>query len=227
MKRCLFIVLVSLLGVARASATPCAPGTLQGYIGLGVTGCSIGPVRLANFAIAPGQTIATPIDPATIQVTPGGTWSAPALTLTLGSSAPAGKLFEAFFRFSVSGAGPLDASIATSSAGATGDGAVTATQDLCPDRVFAGTSPTGCPSAPPPLIAFATVLDADPDSTVSVSPTAYLDVFTDVVVDGGPSGTASLGAVTLSLGGVPEPSLTAQLVTGLVALACLRRMRAR
>lgn len=226
MKRFLLLSLLSTLGAAPASAASCVSGTLQSYVDLGSGGCAIGAVQLADFAIAPGQTFATPIDPATILVTPGGTAIVPTVTLTLVSSAGAGDLLEAFFRFSATSTDLIEAAISMSGASATGDGAVTATQDVCPDGAFQGAAPLGCPSAPLTLIAFATELDAQLAETASFAPAAFLDVFADLVVDGGPSGSASLGSATLSFGVVPEQSVAALLTAGLAVLARMRRQRA-
>src|SRR5262245_5215221 len=81
---------------AGATATPCLPGTLTDYLSL-AAGCQIGSTTFVGFSLAPGQATATPIDPSSIQVTPGGTPADPSLLFTLNASAPAGTLLEAFF----------------------------------------------------------------------------------------------------------------------------------
>ena len=210
---------LSLLAPAAASALPCAPDTLQGYIGLGSGGCTVGGVLLASFGVAPGQSFATPIDPATIQVTPGGT----SLQLTFGANAGAADLLESFFHFTVSAADLLETALAMAGASATGDGAVTAALDVCGDGLFSGNAPIGCSGSAATLILFAIESDALLADAVSVAPATFLDVFADIVIDGGPSGSGALGSVTLSFT-VPEPSLALLLAAALAGFA-RRRLR--
>ena len=223
MKPLLAVLSFLLFVPADASGVACLPGTLQNYIDLGSTGCSLGAIDLADFYVAPGQTFATPIDPAAIQVSPFTTGFGPSLLLTFASSASTGELLEAFFHFSGSAAGVLDVRIAMSGASAMGDGAVTATQDVCPDGTFAPLVPVLCPNPALTLITFATEFDALAVETADAGSAAFLDVFTDVVVDGGLAGSSDLDTVTLSFKLVPEPALAWLLAVGLAALAVVRR----
>lgn len=109
------------LSCTAVFATPCVPGSLETFVSLGGTGCEVESVKFTDFTIVPGTT--TPIDPAQVQVTPGGSALNLTLLFTLDRTANAGQSFESFFRFSVSGS--LDgASIDLTSPKATGDGAV-------------------------------------------------------------------------------------------------------
>jgi hypothetical protein len=231
MKRLLLssmLALVSVFSAGAARGAPCAADTLLGYIGLGAGGCSIGTVVLADFAVAPGQSFATPIDPAQIQLAPIGDASAPGLVLGFasGTSAAAGQLLEAFFHFSVSAPATLaSAGVAMAGASALDDGAVTATEDVCPDGSFLPGQPLGCPSAPATLIAFAIETDALLSAGAGFPASTFLDVFADVVIDGGLSGTAALGSVTLSFATVPEPSAALLVAAGLALLVRARRRR--
>jgi hypothetical protein len=101
---------------------------------------------------------------------------------------------------------------------------VTATQDLCPDGLFGGGVPLGCPTAPATLISFLTELDSLLAAEAGFAAAGFLDVFTDVAIDGGLEGSAGLGSVRLSFGTVPEPSTALLCAAGLALLA---RSRAR
>jgi len=219
-----FLLAGAMLISWEASAAPCLPGTLQDYIDLGATGCSLGSVVAADFSLAPGQSFATPIDPSLVQVIPGGSPAAPSITLGFGVSAQAGELFESFFHFDASAPELSGDAIQIDTATASGDGVVTATQDVCPDGAFAGSSPIGCPTSPRALIAFLTESDSGADSTPFSPPAGFFDLFVDIAIDGGLAGAASLGAVTLTL--VPEPSTALLLALGLLPLVVSRARRA-
>ena len=219
---------LSLLLAQAARAVPCLPGSLQDYIDLGVSGCTLGDATVSAFGAAPGQTFAVPIDPSLIQVTPGGSPGTAILQLNFSSSAGAGELLEAFFHFFVSAPTLFGYGVDLASASATGDGVVTATQDVCPDGFFAGNSPTLCPTAASALITFLTESDSLlSDQAGFASASSFFDVFTDVAIDGGLAGSANLGSVTLSFGPVPEPSTAALLAAGLALLARSRAGRRR
>src|SRR5262249_34379894 len=142
-----------LCATSLGSAAVCVPGTLQSYIGLGSGGCQLGPLLFDNFAIASGQSIATPISPSQVQVTPGGSAFLPSLLFTLNSVAGPGTIFESFFRFQAVGA-ETGVSIALNNPTAMGDGAVTGTLDVCSNGTFAGGAPIGCAGTPSSAIAF-------------------------------------------------------------------------
>lgn len=220
---CGTLVLFFLVGRA-ATAAPCLPGSLQDYINLGSAGCSVGTVSVTDFAIAPGQSFATPIAPQTILVTPGGTVDAPTLDLTFNVNAAAGELLESFLHFFASAPTLFGAGIALGSASASGDGVVTAIQDLCPDGAFFSNVPLGCPTSAEALIVFQSESDSLLAAEAFLAAAGFVDVFADVAVDGGLAGSASLASVRLSFETVPEPSTA--LLAGL-GLALLARWRPR
>jgi hypothetical protein len=217
-------LLLSLLVPGAVSAAPCLSGSFADYVALGASGCELGPVSVAQFSVEPGQSFASPIDPATVQVTPGGSASVGTLTLTFAASAAAGELLELFFRMNVTAPVLVAAGIAIASGSASGDGVVTATQDLCPDGLFSGNAPIGCSSTPETLIAFASESDALLSADVGLAGATFLDVFTDIAIDGGLAGAAGLGTVMLTF--VPEPDTGALVAVGL-ALVSLYRARRR
>ena len=216
----------ALLGARATGAATCLPGTLQDYIDLGGAGCTQGGVSFVDFALEPGQSFATPLDPNAVQVTPGGTATAPSLVLTFSSSAGAGQLLESFFRFSASAPALLGAGVAIGGASASGDGAVTAGLDVCAGGSFASDFPDLCTGSAETLVAFLVADDsalADQRAFGGIS--SFFDVFLDVAVDGGLAGTASLGTATITL--VPEPSTAALLALGLALLSRTRGRRRR
>jgi hypothetical protein len=218
-------VLGLLLTPSPASALPCAPGTFQAYLDLGAAGCSVGAVQFQNFTSEPGQSFATPIDPALVQVAPGGTLLEPTLVLSYQATAGAGELLESFFRFQVSATGLVVGGLPMADALATGDGAVTAAADVCPGGSF-GAIPTECPGDPATVILYAIASESLLDDAAALPATDFADLFVDVVVDGGPEGSASLGAVTIALTLVPEPASAVLLALGLVPLGIRRGRRA-
>lgn len=216
--------ILAVLSCTTSVGAPCVPGNLQTFINLGATGCQVENVQLSAFTVLDGQPSATPVDPAQVQLTPGGTALNPVLLFTLNRAANAGQLFESFFRFSASG--PLaGASISLTSPAVTGDAAVTAMLDVCANGSFSGGGPFGCPTSPASLIAFA----IDQSSLLSDSagfPRASLfDVLVDLTIDGGQSGSATLNSATVGFAAVPEPSAALLVALGLSAIGVIRVRR--
>lgn len=205
-------------------AAPCVSGTLQSYINLGVTGCSVGGVDYSAFSLVPGQFGATQISPGSINVTPGGTQLQTMLLLSLNQTASAGMLLETIFR--VRAAGLLStASIALNSPTVTGDGAVTGILDVCAGGNFAGSAPSGCPTTARSALVFATAGGPNQLSdSVSFVPTSFFDIFFDVSIDGGSTGSATLTSTSLGVNAVPEPSAIILVALGIGAIG-IRRYR--
>ena len=110
---------------------------------------------------------------------------------------------------------------------ATGDGVVTVIEDLCLGSTFVS-NPANCLN--PPAVSLVIAQDflgpTGPDTTPLPPGTSFFDVFADITIDGGLSGSASLNNVTTQFV-VPEPSTVLLLGSGLVALFMARaRMRA-
>ena len=213
---CVFVCLFS----DTALADSCQAGTLQDYLNLGSTGCTVDGELISGFEIAPGQSFATPISPNFVQVTPSG-GAGPTLALTLNSSAGAGDLFELFFRFNVAGL-LTGASISLAPPDLSGDGAVTGVLDVCANGSFSSL-PVGCSGTAAEGVAFAIVGDSQLSDSVALPVSSFFDVFADITIDGGLSGSASLTSAAVSVT-TPEPSSLLLMTT---ALGCLVLVSAR
>jgi hypothetical protein len=204
-----------LLAAVVTNAAPCLPGSLQSYIDLGAVGCSAGSVQFANFAPAPGLTGATVIDPSEVQVTPGGPAFTPNLQFILGEAAGPGELLDLLFRFEVSGSGLSGGSLSLAGATATTDGAVTGIENLCIGGSFSGSEPSGCPGLSDALAAFAIDGFSQLSDSRQFPASSFFDVFVNLTVDGGLTGTATLESATVNFNAVPEPSTFIFVLTAL------------
>jgi hypothetical protein len=220
---------------ANVLAAPCVSGTLTAYLGLGSPGCDIGTVTFSDFQLPEVLPDATPIDPGGVSVTPL-TSGAPGLAFTLGTAATAGanQLLEILIAFRA--AGTSDALFRGNSLAllgdseVSGDGAITVVEDKCLGGVFAS-PPTGCSAIPLNLVVFDVEGASDRTESASFSPVAALAAVADLVIDGGPDGSAFLGAgggtaLRFNLTGqVPEPSAISLVTIALLALgsAVMRR----
>ena len=110
----------------------------------------------------------------------------------------------------------------------TGDGAVIGILDVCPGAMFSGGTPVGCPSSPGSALAAVSEGGSFPSDVTTLPISSFFDVFAELTIDGGLSGTASLPSATVGISAVPEPSTT--LLLPFVALAgaqAVRKRRAR
>jgi hypothetical protein len=221
MKRFLFLEV--LLGMGTAFGGPCLPGTLQSYIELGTGGCQIGDIFVSSFTTAPGQTFATPIDPLQVQLTPGGTFFNPNLMFTFNQAANATELFESLFGFNAAAAALTGASLSLNSANVSGDGAITGILDVCIGGTFPGI-PLGCSGTPASAIA-AEIAGLSVPAVPITTAAGFFDVFVDITIDGGLSGSAFLGSSTVSLASVPEPGVGLLVAVGLCVIGVLRVRR--
>jgi len=169
------------------------------------------------------QGVATPIDPTQVQIVPGGIALNPMLSFALNRTTTAGEVFESFFRFSASDS-MSGASIGLTSPIVTGDAAVTAILDVCPNGSFGG-GPFGCPTSPASLVVFAIDQSSLLKSSASFPVSNSVDVFVDMTLDGGRSGSVTLNSATVGFSSVPEPSTGLLLAFGLSAFGVLRARR--
>jgi hypothetical protein len=216
----------SLLFLAHtALAGSCLPGTLEDYILLGATGCNIGQVQYFNFELGELQAIATEINPAVVQITPGVPFPLGFL-VTLNANANANDVLESVFRFNATSSPISLASIALGNPLVTGDGAITEILDLCADGNFLGIEPIGCSGFATNAVTFAIADDQQLSAQTNFPFSSFFDVFVDITIDGGLDGTASLDTAAVGLE-TPEPSSLFVLAVSLSTLGMVHSKRRR
>ncbi len=219
-----YILLGGILALSNSVfAAPCTNGTLADYIALGAGGCQNGSVLFSAFATAPGQTGATLIAPTLITVTPDGTLFLPNLLFTVNRTASSNQLLESFFRFKATSTSVLGAAVALNGS-ATGTGDATASLDICRGAMFVGNSPTGCANTST-VLALQSVGFSLPSDSTTFPPVSLVDVFADLVAEGGGNGTGTLNSATITLTATPEPSTSQLFLAGISLLAMSQRRR--
>ena len=208
-----------------AGAAPCAPGSLASYIALGAGGCTVGFASFEAFGVLDVPFGAVAISPDDVLVTPSAPDAASArLEFELDVAAEALELLEILIAYRVSTLSLLArTALAIEASSATGDGVVTAIEDLCLGGSFAPGGPTGCTGTPEVLIVFDIGIDQDLLETLAFAPVAALAVVKDIAVDGGLAGAAALLSASNEFRAAPEPAAALLLSTGLLATALLRR----
>jgi hypothetical protein len=224
MRTVLLAGVLALLVHAGAAAAPitCPVDNLAAYTALGPEGCSIGAAVLNDFAVAPGATI----DPANVLVTPIASASTFGLSFGVDETAGAGVLLGLLLRYTVTAA-LVGANLLTmAGAAATGDGVVTAIEEKCLGAFFGGDHPSAPCADRVTHIALVSALDTIVPPPASFTTPSFFDVFTELVIDGGPAGTAVLrGTVTneFQTESVPEPATLVLLGCALAAASRRRR----
>jgi hypothetical protein len=229
MRRSVLAVIFALVPSVVA-ASPCIPDSLAGYIGLGSSGCEVGLFTVSNFSNTTFDPTATPIPDASISVTPVVFPTGFRLDFGPALAASAGEFFDALIGYHViSPLSPILASLGMTGASATPDGVVTAVEDICANGAF-GPDPTVCSGTQtPPLIVFQDGFgNAELTASLLFGPASFFDVFTEIGIDAGPSGTASLtGAVSNQFTAIPEPSSLVLLGGGMLLLVRRRVQSSR
>jgi hypothetical protein len=221
-----------LLRVASANSL-CTTQSLASYIALGSAGCTIGADTFGSFTIiTPGTAGATPIDPATVTVTPSGGTTDPTLTFSTNLTATGNELLESIFNYTAAGASFTSDTLTLAPAMETGNGAVTDIQNYCFGGNFGPDGVTGCAGTNSTLLGLDGVQNTNSTTIPGVT---LLGITDDFTLDGGgpsapPPGTASGGTfidsytATASSSSTPEPG--AFLLTALgFSLAALRKPR--
>jgi MYXO-CTERM domain-containing protein len=199
----------------------CTSGTLSSYIALGSGGCTIGVDELSNFQTLAGETDATAIDTAGINVTPSGGSFAPSLGFASSQTASANSLLEAIFTYTISGPSYYSASLALTNSSETVDGAVTDIENFCAGGGFGPDGVSGCTGSAGSLVALDGFQNTDGSG---LGPVLSINVTNDFTLDGGTAGSASGGTFTDSFAATPEPS---NLLLGMLGLALAAGARLR
>jgi hypothetical protein len=215
-----FVLTVSV--PSPAAPVACVAGTLADYIALGTDGCTLGPATVADFESGVLLLSAVEILPADVTVTP---LAGIGLDFGVTRSAAAGDLFDILIRYSLSGASLSENTLSMTGTSATGDGVVLAIEDKCTGGTYAGADPTTpCSDTPVTAIVVQDAFGLVSPDVVSFPVRSFFDVFVEIPVDGGLSGSAEIdGAVRTAFASAPEPSMMLILGFGLAAALARRR----
>ncbi|MGH9629691.1 MAG: PEP-CTERM sorting domain-containing protein, partial [Bryobacteraceae bacterium] len=97
--------------------------------------------------------------------------------------------------------------------------------DVCPSGSFSGGAPRGCPTSPASLVVFAIDQSSLLSDSANFPVSSSVDVFVDLTVDGGRSGSVTLNSATVGFSAVPEPSAGLLVALGLSAFGVFRARR--
>jgi hypothetical protein len=225
----LFAAAIVFVLSGRAQAAPlCGADSLTNYLSLG--SCSIGGATFSNFSlVTPLPTGANAVPTNSVIVLPFNTTTSVGFQFLFDVTSTSFQLNELLFGYLASAAGFTDATISIPGATATGDGGVTAVQDLCIGGAFTPGSLSGCSAAQNANIAFAIDGDQSLSETLSFASVPLLGIVNDIAVDGGLNGNAALaGGFTNSFtvtSPVPEPATVSLVAAGIVWLMRRRRQQ--
>jgi hypothetical protein len=218
MRNCLLAALLMAALPSPGTAAPCVPGTLAEYVGLGSGGCTVGGALFSDFmsGAAPG---ALALDDDDITVAPLQGPTSVGLSFGLSATAGSGEILGNAIGYQIGGVRLLSRTLALDAPGST-HGVAT---EVVPDGAF-----TAVQFAPDPLIVFDIGSDAELAASAALPRTRSLSVLTEITLDGGLAGSASIHGSLAQQYAVPEPASAslAGLALGAVAWRLRRRARA-
>lgn len=226
----LVFALQSLIGT-EVNAAACTSTSFASYAGLGSAGCEIGSFRFSDFALLSSPAGSSPFASLSVLPVMVGT-SAIGLDFRVDASAGPGEFFDNLISYRVTGLGASvnGASLLIGGSSSSGDGAVTAVENLCLGGLFMGADGvSACTGTPADLIVVDAGGIADPPMSVAFLSAAALAVVTDLGVDGGTSGAGALAFAgnrfLVAPAAVPEPASVLLMAAGLLALFGWRAAR--
>ncbi len=222
MKQFLCLGLLVVAGVALCAASPCGVSSLQSYIALGSSGCTIAGNTLFDFQVLGGSAGATEIASNSVSITPFGGALNPGLNAAINLTAN-GNILETMFTYRIQGPAYQSEVITLSKSSETSGGTVSDAQNYCAGGTFGPDGVTGCTGLAGTLATLDGFLNQD--SAVLGGP-SLVSITDDFTLDG-TFGTATGGTITDQFTAVPEPSALLFTAFGLMLAARLEiRLRA-
>src|SRR5712692_5521142 len=218
MKSILLSVVLVLAAASVGSGTTCADGTLQGYMNLGATGCTIGDKLFSNFTFTDSSLGATVPGASGIGISPLDNPNDPGLLADISILAVAGQLGDVVFGYTVSvlpGGNLIDDTSLSIVATAGGTGSVIVGQSECLGALLT----TGCVGGTTaslnaeliPSLGISQIADSN-----TFAPVSLVDVRKDIMVAGGTTGFAAISGETQNYSETASPRVPEQATLGLL-----------
>jgi PEP-CTERM motif len=216
---------------SATSATPCATGTLATYIGLGSAGCQIDDKVFFNFGYSPTGGLSS-VGAGSVTVTPLDNPFDPGLGFQAPWQVGPGISGDAIINYSVAvlpgGNAIIDAELGGLGAVQAG-GTVNVLEGLCLGGTFGSDLGTGCSSGNVALLNITNPPLKLGDHT-SFAVALLVDVFKDIGLNGGATGSAAISGITQNfseVAAVPEPASFLLMGSGLAAAMGMARRKWR